>query len=157
MPRARILRDEALYDIANRMPTATEQLDQLRTLSNGFSRSSRARDIVDAVKRGLERDPKTLPPLSNGNGRTPEAEALMDLLRVLLKSAAARHRVAPKLIADTDDLERIAMDKEPDVPALRGWRNDLFGADAMRLKRGEIALGAKGGQVVIVPAGGTAG
>lgn len=151
VPRPRVLRDEALYDIANRMPTETKQLDELRTLSNGFSRSARAKDIVDAVKRGLARDPKTIPQLPSGNAVSPEAGALIDLLKVLLKAAAARHRVAPKLIADTDDLERIAVERNPDVAALKGWRLEMFGNDALRLKRGEIALSVKGGEVVAVP------
>ena len=76
--------------------------------------------------------------------------ALVDLLKVLLKGCAARHRVAPRLIADGDDLERIAVDPEPDVPAMKGWRYELFGADARRLKRGELALKVDGGEVVCV-------
>ncbi len=147
VPRPRVLRDEALYDIANRMPTETKQLDELRTLSNGFSRSARAKDIVEAVKRGLARDPKTVPAQPTGNVVTAEAGALVDLLRVLLKAAAAKHRVAPKMIADTGDLERIAMEKEPDVAALKGWRLEMFGKDALRLKRGEIALTVTNGEV----------
>jgi ribonuclease D len=153
VPRARILRDEALYDIANHAPTDAAKLGELRTLSEGFSRSARAREIVEAVKRGLARDPKTLPPLHTGNGLTAEATALVDLLRVLLKAAAARNRVAPKLIADAEDLERIALEDAPQVPALRGWRRELFGEDALRLKRGEIALGVAGDEVVAVPRG----
>ena len=152
VPRPRVLRDEALYDIANRMPTEAKQLDELRTLSTGFSRSARAKEIVEAVKRGLARDPKTVPAQPTGTAVSPEAGALVDLLRVLLKATAARHRVAPKLIADTEDLERIAMERNPDVPALKGWRLEMFGADALRLKRGEIALSVKRGEVVAVPA-----
>lgn len=151
VPRPRVLRDEALYDIANRMPTETKQLDELRTLSNGFSRSSRAKDIVEAVKRGLARDPRTVPAQPAGNAVTAEAGALVDLLRVLLKAAAARHRVAPKMVADTSDLERIAMEREPDVPALKGWRLEMFGNDALRLKRGEIALTVTNGEVTATP------
>ncbi len=150
VPRARVLRDEALYDIANRMPTEVGQLGELRTLSDGFARSSRAKDIVLAVRRALERDPKTLPPLPRNAPLSAEAGALVDLLRVLLKSAAARHRVAPKLIADTEDLEIIATEVDPDLAALKGWRLELFGADALRLKRGEIALTTKNGEVVPV-------
>ncbi len=151
VPRPRVLRDEALYDIANRMPTETKQLDELRTLSNGFSRSARARDIVEAVKRGLARDPRTVPAQPTGNAVTAEAGALVDLLRVLLKAAAAKHRVAPKMISDTGDLERIAMENEPDVPALKGWRLEMFGNDALRLKRGEIALTVTNGEVTTTP------
>jgi ribonuclease D len=151
VPRARILRDEALYDIANQAPTETEKLGELRTLSEGFSRSARAREIVDAVKRGLARDPASLPKLSNGQVLPAEATALIDLLRVLLKASAARHGVAPKLIADTSDLERLAAEDDPDIPALRGWRRELFGADALRLKRGDVGLTVEAGEVVIFP------
>lgn len=152
VPRGRILRDEALYDLANQMPSTTDQLGALRTLSEGFSRSARAKEIVEAVKRGLERDPKSLPPLNHSAQLSPEANATVELLKVLLKSAAARNRVAPRMIADTADLERIASEVEPDVPALRGWRRQLFGEDAMRLKRGELALTLSRGEVLAIPA-----
>jgi ribonuclease D len=125
VPRSRILRDEALYDIANQAPTSAEQLSHLRTLSEGFSRS-----------RGAQ--------------LSAESTALMELLRVLLKASAARNRVAPKLIASSEDLERIAVEGEPDVPALKGWRRRLFGEDALRLKRGEIALTLAGSEVVAI-------
>jgi ribonuclease D len=151
VPRGRILRDEPLYDIANQAPTDPQMLGQLRTLSEGFARSARAKEIIDAVKRGLARDPKTVPPLRVGQGLSPEATALVDLLRVLLKACAARNRVAPRLIADSDDLERIAAEEDPDVPALRGWRRELFGADALKLKRGELALTVANGEVISVP------
>ena len=151
VPRNRVLRDEALYDIANQQPTETAQLGELRTLSDGFARSARAREIVDAVKRGLARDPKTVPALNSGVGLSPEANALVDLLRVLLKAAASRNGVAPRLIADTEDLERIAAEAEPDVPALKGWRRQLFGDDALKLKRGELALAVRHGEVVVFP------
>ena len=149
VPRGRILRDEALYDIANQAPTTPEQMRELRTLSEGFSRSARAREIVDAVKRGLARDLKTVPPLNRAQQLSAEASATIELLRVLLKASAARHRVAPRLIADSGDLERIAMEAEPDIPALKGWRRRLFGEDALRFKRGEIALTLKSEVVAI--------
>jgi len=155
VPRSRILRDEALYDIANQAPTTPEQMSQLRTLSEGFSRSARAREIVEAVKKGLERDPKTVPAISRGQQLSADSTALIELLRVLLKASAARHRVAPRLIAGSDDLERIAVEPEPDIPALKGWRRRLFGEDALRLKRGEIALTLAGGEVVAIAASGS--
>jgi ribonuclease D len=151
VPRARILRDEALYDIANQAPTSTEQLSELRTLSEGFSRSARAKEIVAAVKRGLERDLKSVPPIARGQQLSAETTALVDLLRVLLKASAARHRVAPRLIAGSEDLERIALETEPDIPALKGWRRRLFGEDALRLKRGDIALTLEKDEVVPIP------
>lgn len=150
VPRARVLRDDALYDIANQQPTDPAKLGELRTLSDGFARSARAREIIDAVKRGLERDPKDLPPLQHGPSVTPETGAMVELLRVLLKAAAGRHGVAPRLIADTEDLERIATERQPDVGALKGWRRELFGEDALRLKSGALALGMSRGEVVVI-------
>jgi ribonuclease D len=153
VPRSRVLRDEALYDIASQMPTTPEQLGGLRTLSDGFSRSQRARDIIEAVKRGIERDPKSLPPMNQSRPVSAEAGATIELLKVLLKAAAARHRVAPRLIADAEELERIAAEDEPDVLALKGWRRQLFGEDALRLKRGQLALTLSGGEVMVIPGG----
>jgi ribonuclease D len=151
IPRSWVLRDEALYDIASHMPTETAQLAALRSLSEGFSRSARAREIIEAVKRGLARDPKTLPPLRAGTSLSAEKTAVVELLRVLLKGCAASHKVAPRLIANSDDLETIALETQPGVPAMRGWRYDLFGQYADKLKRGELALKVEGGQVVLIP------
>jgi len=150
VPRNRILRDEALYDIASHAPVETAQLSQLRSLSEGFARSSRAKEIVEAVKRGLKRDPKTLPSIREGSGLPADKTATVELLRVLLKACAARGKVAPRLIADADHLERLAVEDEPDIPALKGWRYELFGAEAQRLKRGQVALKVEGGEVIPV-------
>jgi ribonuclease D len=150
VPRNRVLRDEALYDVVSQAPTETSQLSQLRSLSDGFGRSARAKEIIDAVKRGLARDSKTLPVVREASGLPANKAAIVELLRVLLKACAARNKVAPRMIADTDDLERIAMEENPDVPALRGWRRDLFGREAQQLMRGELALAMDNGEVVTV-------
>jgi ribonuclease D len=152
VPRSRILKDEALYDIASQAPRTAEDLGSLRTLHNGFARSMRGRAVLEAVSRGLERDPKTIPPIERGEPMPPEAQAIVDLLRVLLKATAGRHGVAPKLIATSDELEEIARDDEADVPVLKGWRRKLFGDDALALKHGELALIIKGGEVTVLPA-----
>jgi ribonuclease D len=149
VPRARILKDEALYDIASQAPRTIEDLGSLRTLHNGFARSMRGRAVLDAVGRGLERDPATIPPIERGEPMPPEAQAVVDLLRVLLKATAGRHGVAPKLIATSDELEEIARSDDTDVPVLRGWRRKLFGEDALALKRGELALVIKDGEVAV--------
>jgi len=152
VPRGRILRDEALYDIANQLPATTEALGQLRTLSDGFARSHRAREIVEVVARGLKRDMKLLPKVDRGEPLSAQASATLELLKVLLRSAAAEHGVAPRLIADSEDLERLATEAEPDVLALKGWRRTLFGEAALKLKRGDLALTLVKGEVRAVPA-----
>lgn len=156
VPRGRILRDDALYDIANQTPQTPEALGQLRTLSDGFGRSQRAKEILEAVKAGIARDPKSLPKLERSESLSAEATATLELLKVLLKSAAAEHRVAPRMIADGDALELLATESEPDIPALHGWRRKLFGEDALRLKRGELALTLVNGEVRAVPSPKTA-
>jgi len=152
VPRGRVLRDDALYDIANQVPTSTEALGQLRTLSDGFARSQRAKEIIEAVKAGIERDPKTLPKVERNEALSAEASATLELLKVLLKAAAAEHGVAPRIIADSDDLEQLATSDEADILALQGWRRALFGEAALKLKRGELALTLVGGEVRAVPA-----
>jgi ribonuclease D len=151
IPRGRVLRDDALYDIANQVPASTEALGQLRTLSDGFARSQRAKEIIDAVKAGLERDPKTLPKIERNEALSAEASATLELLKVLLKAAAAEHGVAPRIIADTDDLEQLATSDHADILALQGWRRTLFGEAALKLKRGELALTLVDGEVRAVP------
>jgi ribonuclease D len=150
VPRARILKDEALYDIASQAPRTVEDLGSLRTLHNGFARSMRGRAVLEAVGRGLQRDPATIPPIERGEPMPPEAQAVVDLLRVLLKATAGRHGVAPKLIATSDELEEIARSDEIDVPVLRGWRRKLFGEDALALKRGQLALAIRKGEVAVI-------
>jgi ribonuclease D len=153
VPRARILKDEALYDIASQAPRTIEDLGSLRTLHNGFARSMRGRAVLDAVGKGLERDPSTIPPIERGEPMPPEAQAVVDLLRVLLKATAGQHGVAPKLIATSDELEEIARSDDADAPVLRGWRKKLFGDDALALKRGELALAISKGAVTVIPKG----
>lgn len=152
VPRSRILKDEALYDIASQAPRSAEDLGSLRSLHNGFARSTRGRAVLEAVARGLERDPKTIPPIERGEPMPPEAVAVVDLLRVLLKATAGKHGVAPKLIATSDELEEIARCESEDAPVLRGWRRKLFGDDALALKRGELALSIDRGEVAVLPA-----
>ncbi|MCK1622164.1 ribonuclease D [Bradyrhizobium sp. 147] len=147
VPRGRVLRDEAVSDIATHAPTTLEKLAHLRSVPKGFEKSKWGADIVAAVERGLARDFSTLPklekPRNNSNGA-----AIVELLKVLLRMTAERHAVASKVIATVDDLEEIAASDEADVPALRGWRRELFGDAALKLKRGELALAIEKGRVV---------
>jgi len=147
VPRGRVLRDEALSDIATHAPTTLEKLAHLRSLPKGFEKSKWGADIIAAVQRGLARDLSKLPklekPRNNSNGA-----AVVELLKVLLRMTAERHAVASKVIATVDDLEQIAADDEADVAALRGWRRELFGDAALKLKHGQIALAIEKGRVV---------
>jgi len=149
VPRSRVLKDEVVGDIAVQAPTTVERLGNLRSLPKGFERSRWGDAIVDAVKRGLARDPKTLPQLERFRP-APNGAATVELLKVLLRMTAERHGVAAKVIATVDDLDRIAANDEADVPALKGWRRELFGEKALALKHGTLALAVEKGRVVAV-------
>ena len=152
VPRSRVLKDDAVGDIATHAPASAERLAALRSLPKGFEKSQWGADIVAAVQRGLARDPRTLPkmekPRNNSNGA-----ATVELLKVLLRMTSERHAVASKVIATVDDLERIAADDEADVGALHGWRRELFGEAALALKHGKLALAIEKGRVVRVERG----
>jgi ribonuclease D len=153
VPRNRIMKDEALTDIANSAPATTQALGELRSVSPGFAKSERAREVLEAVARGRKRPVADTPELERGQGLTPEATAIADLLRVLLKAVAAEHAVAPKVIATADDLEAIALSDKAEVPALKGWRRELFGEKALALKHGRLALAIRDGEVKVVGVG----
>ncbi len=140
VPRGRILKDEAVIDIAVSAPRSVEALGRLRSIPNGFERSRTGQDILAAVERGMERDPATVDMPERSRGRSGGHGAVVELLKVLLRAVADREKVAPKVIASVDDLEAIADSDTADVPALAGWRRDLFGQQALALKSGKLGL-----------------
>jgi ribonuclease D len=147
VPRARVLKDEVLIELALAAPKTEEALGNLRAFPRGMERSRAGAGILAAIARGLARDPKTLPRLererrNGGNGATVE------LLRVLLRHVSESHGVAAKMIATIDDLEAIAASDHANVPALTGWRRELFGAKALELKHGRLALAVEKGKLV---------
>jgi ribonuclease D len=149
VPRGRVLKDEAIGDIATHAPTTTERLASLRSLPRGFERSKWGAEIIEAVKRGLARNPAELPRLDKPR-QGLNGSATVELLKVLLRMASEQHGVAAKVIATVEDLERIALDDRADVPALHGWRREMFGEQAIALKRGRLALAVDRGRVVAV-------
>jgi ribonuclease D len=152
VPRSRVMKDDAIGDIATHAPTSLERLGSLRSLPKGFERSKWGQDIIDAVQRGLARDLAALPKLEKPRGNSNGA-ATVELLKVLLRMTSERHAVASKVIATVDDLEKIAADDNAEVGALHGWRRELFGEAALALKHGRLALAMDKGRVVRVDRG----
>jgi ribonuclease D len=153
VPRGRVLRDEQLFDIAAHRPTGEEELSRSRGISRDLARGRIGKAILETVSGALALPdgdlPKPPPNQKSINGIGP----LMDLLKVMLKLRCEEHDVAQKLIASSADLEQIAMSDEAEVLALRGWRFDIFGRDALALKHGTVALSASGSKVRVVPVG----
>jgi ribonuclease D len=147
VPRSRVLKDDILMEVASAAPRGAEALGDLRAFPRGMERSRAGAEILAAIERGLARDPKTLPRVDRerrGNG----GGATVELLKVLLRQVAEKQGVAAKMIATTEDLEALASDDKADISALKGWRRELFGAKALQLKHGRLALTVENNRVV---------
>ena len=149
VPRSRVMKDDALLELASTRPTTAEELGRSRLLLREGRKPEIAEGILAAVKEGLEMKPEDMPRLDISREQMQVNPALADLLRVLLKAKSESLGVAPRRIASSSELDQIAAG-DRDVPALTGWRREAFGEDAMRLCKGEIALSAKGHEVRVV-------
>jgi ribonuclease D len=141
VPRSRVLKDDAIYEIAQQQPKDTEAMSRLRTIPKGWERSASGAAIIEAVNAALAL-PKTEMPHTPRHVHMPEGTAAaVELLKVLLKLISDREGVAAKIIANTDDLEKIASEGEKaEVAALHGWRRELFGETALKLIDGGVGL-----------------
>lgn len=147
VPRSRVMKDDALLELASTRPTTAEELGRSRLLMREGRKTEIADGILAAIKSGLET--QDLPRADTSRDQLQVNPALADLLRVLLKAKSESLGVAPRLIASASELDSIAAGQR-DLPVLRGWRAEAFGDDAIRLCRGEIALSAKGHDVRVV-------
>jgi ribonuclease D len=154
-PRSRILKDDALAEIATQIPRSTEELDRLRAVPKGMVNGRSAAGLMEAIERGVNMPEDQIPVIEHSEPLPSGIGPLVELLKVLLSMRCEQHDVAQKLIAKVSDLEQIAAFDDAAVPAMSGWRREVFGADALRLKRGELALGAKGRKIILIenPAG----
>jgi ribonuclease D len=150
VPRARIMKDDALYEVAEHRPRSVQAFDRLRAVPKGFGQSKLGQELIADIEHALA-DPAAIAPQVERQGSTPQGvAATVELLKVLLRVEAERHEVAARLIANAADLEAIAIDDSAPVRALSGWRRAIFGDRALALKHGKIALTLDRGKVSIV-------
>ncbi len=149
VPRSRVMKDDALLELASTRPGTVEELGRSRMLMREGRKPEIAEGILAAVKAGIDMRPEDMPKIDTSKEQMQVNPALADLLRVLLKAKSEQLGVAPKLIASSSDLDIIAAGGRG-VEALSGWRFEAFGEDALRLCRGEIALTAKGHDVRVI-------
>jgi len=150
-PRSRILKDDALYELAQQRPLTPEDFEKLRAVPRGFGRSSAAGEIMNLLKSVEALTKAQLPPMPERyRGPSPKG-AVGDLLRVLLKAVSEQHGVATRIIATSDDIDAIVLDDEADVPALKGWRRKLFGDKALAVKHGRVGLAATRKGIIEIP------
>ncbi len=152
IPRQRLVKDETLLEIAATAPQDAAALARARGISEGFAKGRSGASLLAALAEARALPEDALPEIPKDRGAPNASPALVALLKVLLAAQSEAHHVAPKLLASSDDLERLAAG-ETDVPALHGWRREVFGEHAMALKAGRIALGVEGRKVKLIPAG----
>ncbi|MDI7774563.1 ribonuclease D [Asticcacaulis sp. EMRT-3] len=150
MPRGRILKDEGVDEIATQLPTDSAAFDHLRSTSKGFGASKFGVELAEIIRNVLKTPENYAPKVEKSGPPVQVPASVVELLKVLLRIRCEEEGVAPKLIATVSDLEKIALDDKAAVAALEGWRRKVFGEDALRLKRGELALVLNGTRVEVV-------
>jgi ribonuclease D len=151
IPRPRLLRDEILMELAATAPATVEALARTRGLSRGFVEGPMGEALLAAIAAAKQLPPDAMPEVPAERPGPRPSPALVALLKVLLAAKCEQHHVAARLVAGSDDIERLAVEAAPDVPALHGWRRAVFGEDALALRQGRVALGVDGRQVRLVP------
>ncbi|WP_119307602.1 ribonuclease D [Cohaesibacter haloalkalitolerans] len=150
VPRNRILKDEAIFELAVHQPQTPEALTALRSISKGYERSKTGQDLLQLMHEISEIPTTDLPEVPKGKNQPEGSGAAVDLMKVLLKLISEQHGVAAKIIATVDDLEKIACDDDAEVTAMKGWRREMFGQYAIKIKKGEIALRLEGKRVGMI-------
>ncbi|GAN99096.1 MULTISPECIES: ribonuclease D [Komagataeibacter] len=152
VPRQRLLKDESLMEIAATAPATIDALARVRGVSRGFAEGRSGQALLETVAQAVEEPEAALPRLPKGRAKDAQrpSPALIALLKVLLASCCETHRVAPRLVASSEDLDRFALDDAADIPAFHGWRNEVFGKLARELKAGHLTMGVAGGKVRLI-------
>ena len=150
VPRGRIIKDDALMEVVAAQPKTPDDLGKLRLLQREARKPETAKQILDAVAAGLACPKDERPEIEVPPRRREGAQAIADLLKVFLKAKADEIGVAAKLIAPSADLEALAGEDDPDLPALKGWRREVFGAEALRIKSGEVGLAVGPGGIELI-------
>ena len=152
VPRARVIKDDAIIEIALQVPSSMEALRELRALPRGYASSRLGEGLLTAIRTGLNMDPGKLPALADDQRPLPEGTAVIaDILKLALKVVCDAHGIAPRLVASSSDIEAIAAGEERNVPAMKGWRRKLFGETAVEIRAGRSAIGLKNGKSAIFP------
>jgi ribonuclease D len=150
IPRQRLLRDETLLEIAATAPGDPDALARARGISRGFAEGRTGASLLAAVAEAKALPEEALPEAPRGREGARPSPALVSLLKVLLAAKCEDHHVAARLVANSDDIERLAGEAVPDIAALHGWRREVFGEDALALKQGRVALGVAGRRVKLI-------
>ena len=150
VPRGRLMKDESLLEVAATAPDTAEALGRVRGVTRGFAEGKSGQSLLDALNEARGLPDEALPEARRDRDGPRPSPALIALMRVLLAAKGEDHHVAARLLASSDDLDRLATEDAPDIAALHGWRRELFGNDALALKEGRLALGVSGRRVKLI-------
>jgi ribonuclease D len=150
IPRQRLIKDEALLEIAATAPASAEALARVRGVTRGFADGRSGTALLEVLAAARRVPDAELPAPTQSRETARPSAALVSLLKVLLAAKSEQHHVAPRLVASSEDIDRLALEEVPDVPSLHGWRREVFGTDALLLKQGYIALGVDGRRVKLI-------
>jgi ribonuclease D len=150
IPRQRLIKDEALLEIAATAPATAEALARVRGVTRGFAEGRSGTALLEVLATARRVPDAELPAPTQSRESTRPSAALVSLLKVLLAAKSEQHHVAPRLVASSEDIDRLALEEAPDVPSLHGWRREVFGTDALLLKQGQVALGVDGRRVKLI-------
>lgn len=148
VPKSWIMRDDTLADMAGQAPRNKAQMAKIRNVSKDMAEGKVGEKLLKAIERALDTPKETWPKPTKRKQLSPSASATIDILKMLLKMQSTQNEVAAKIIASGDDIEAIALSDEADVPALKGWRREVFGEDALAVKNGKLAIGLKDGKII---------
>jgi len=152
VPRSRILKDDAIAEAATQAPQDIAALKSLRALPRGYATSRVGEAVLKQVAAGLAMDAEQLPKLKADDAPLTEtASVISDVLKLALKVVCEKEGIAPRIVANSGDLDAIAMDDAADIPLLKGWRRKLFGETAIRIKAGEMAIVLENGKPLVLP------
>jgi ribonuclease D len=150
IPRQRLIKDEALLEIAATAPGNVDALARVRGVTRGFAEGRSGTALLDVLAAAKRVPDAELPAPAQSRDSARPSAALVSLLKVLLAAKSEQHHVAARLVASSDDIDRLALEEGPEIPSLHGWRREVFGNDALLLKQGRIALGVDGRKVKLI-------
>ncbi len=151
VPRGRVIRDEVMLELAAAAPQSKQEFSRMRGLTSAFIEGEEGKVVLALIAKAQALPLEDCPQVKKEGASPPGAAALVEMLKLLLKIKAEKYHVAPKLLATSADLEVIARSPNPQVPALEGWRREIFGNAALSLKSGKVALGIKNHKITLIP------
>lgn len=148
LPKSWVMKDDTLADMAAQAPRDVKALKKIRNMSSDLAEGHIGRELLDVISKALASDQSTWPEVKRNKPPSARIVAIVEILKLLLKIQSGENEVASKLIASSGDLEAIAKDDEADVPALKGWRREIFGEEALAMKHGKVSIGLRDDKIV---------